>query len=285
MSDWRDDSPIPWTIDAGGWLRIVWRAAALGLVAYTGLVLLLLLRLIERPLFGMARPWTPYITQFVCKSAYVIMGIETSHSGQPMRERGAIVANHGSWMDIFTLNAADRIYFVSKEDVARWPAIGWLARATGTLFITRNGREAKVQQAQLEARLRAGHRLLFFPEGTSTDAIRILPFKSTLFAAFYTHGMEHAMHIQPVTVIYHAAEGMDARHYGWWGNMDFAGHLLKMLSARKQGRAEVIFHPPVAVDDFADRKALCAYCEATIRAAHPLARRISECAPLDASSL
>ncbi len=282
MSNWREEAPSPWVIGAAGWLRVIWRGVTLALVAYTGLLLLLLLRLIERPIYGMARPWTPYITQGVCKSAYVIMGIKTWRSGTPMAQRGAIVANHGSWMDIFTLNAADRIYFVSKEDVARWPAIGWLARATGTLFITRKGSEAKLQQAQLEARLRAGHRLLFFPEGTSTDAVRILPFKSTLFAAFYTHGMAQTMHIQPVTVVYHPANGMDPRHYGWWGNMDFAGHLLKMLSARTQGSAEVIFHAPVAVDDFDGRKALAAYCEATIRAAHPYARQNAE-TPVDFS--
>ena len=48
---------------------------------------------------------------------------------------------------------------------------------------------------------------MFFPEGTSTDAMRVLPFKSTLFAAFYTHGLDQILHIQPVTVVYHAPTG------------------------------------------------------------------------------
>ncbi|WP_367998774.1 lysophospholipid acyltransferase family protein, partial [Photobacterium sanguinicancri] len=54
-----------------------------------------------------------------------------------MKQHGAVVANHSSWLDIFALNARKRIYFVSKAEVAKWPGIGWLARATGTVFINR----------------------------------------------------------------------------------------------------------------------------------------------------
>ena len=79
------------------------------------------------------------------------------------------------------------------------------------------------------------------------------------------------LHIQPVTVIYHAPKGADPRYYGWWGTMDFAGHLLKLLSTRRQGWVEVIFHPEVPVDAFPDRKQLAAYCERVIRASHVLA--------------
>lgn len=253
------------------WLVGALRGLVLALVTYGGLVLLLLLRLVERPLFGLDRPWTPYITQAVCRMAFLILQLPLEVRGRPMTHRGAVVANHSSWLDIFALNAAQRVYFVAKSEVEGWAGIGWLARATGTLFIARKGTEAKRQQALFEERLRAGHRLLFFPEGTSTDAIRVLTFKSTLFAAFYTHGLDQILHIQPVTVIYHPPKGRDPRHYGWWGSMDFAPHLGMVLASLRQGRVEVVFHPEVAVQDFPDRKQLAAHCEAVIRAAHPLA--------------
>ena len=67
-----------------------------------------------------------------------------------MTAPGAIVANHSSWLDIFALNAAQRVYFVAKSEVAGWPGIGWLARATGTVFIARKGTEAKKQQEIFE---------------------------------------------------------------------------------------------------------------------------------------
>ena len=269
--DWRDvpiRTPKP---GLSGWLRVLLRGGALGLLTYGCLALLLLVRLVERPLCGQARPVTPFITQFVCRAAFVLLGLPLTVRGRPMRQKGAVVANHSSWLDIFALNAVQRVYFVAKSEVAGWPGIGWLARATGTVFIARKGSEAKRQQALFEARLRMGHKLMFFPEGTSTDALRVLPFKSTLFAAFYTHGLDRVLHVQPVTVVYHAPPGEDPRFYGWWGDMDFAPHLLITLAARRQGRVEVIFHPEVPVDAFPDRKQLAAHCERVIRTSHPLA--------------
>ena len=265
---WVDDVPTNAAIGLGGWFRVLLRGAVLGFLTFGCLGFLLLIRVIERPIFGQARPITPHITQFVCRAAFWIMGITLRIQGRPMVQRGAVVANHGSWLDIFALNAAQRVFFVAKSEVAGWAGIGWLARATGTVFIARKSAEAKVQQGLFEARLRAGHRLLFFPEGTSTDARRVLPFKPTLFAAFYTHGMEHVMHVQPATVIYHAPKGADARFYGWWGDMDFGPHLKMVLAAFRQGSVEIILHDPVAVDRYPDRKALSTQCEAVIREAY-----------------
>jgi hypothetical protein len=76
------------------------------------------------------------------------------------------------------------------------------------------------------------------------------------------------LQIQPVTVIYRAPPEADTRFYGWWGDMDFAPHLLGILSARRQGSVEVIYHPRVPVDAFASRKELAAHCERVIRASH-----------------
>lgn len=263
------DDPDPPRIGPMGWLRVVVRGLLLGGVTYGSLVILLLLRVIERPLFGLQRPVTPWVTQFVCRAAFLILGIRFSTRGTPMAERGAVVANHVSWLDIFTLNAPQRIYFVSKSEVAGWPGIGWLARATGTVFIQRKGSEALAQKNLFEARLRAGHKLLFFPEGTSTDGLRVLPFKSTLFAAFFADGLDQILSVQPVTLVYRGPKGQDARFYGWWGDMGFAPHLLKVLAARRQGSIEVVFHPPVRVADFPSRKALAAHCEAAVRSAFP----------------
>lgn len=263
------EAPLPESrIGPIGWLRVAVRAPILTFITYGGLAILVLVRLVEWPLFGQSRPITPYITQAVCRAGLVILGLRLVVIGTPMTAKGAVVANHSSWLDIFALNAAQRVYFVAKSEVSGWPGIGWLARATGTVFIARKGREAKRQQQLFEERLRSGHRLLFFPEGTSTDAIRVLPFKSTLFQAFFSDGLRHEMHIQPVTVIFTAPQAEDARFYGWWGDMDFASHLLKMLASSRQGRVDVVFHPEVPVEAYESRKALAAYCERVIRTAH-----------------
>lgn len=268
MTAWKDVPPPRLHIAPLGWLRVLWRGGLIGTLTYGGLMVLLLVRLVEWPLCGQARPVTPHITRFVCRTALRILRLPLIVHGKPMTHPGAIVANHSSWLDIFVLNAVQTVYFVAKAEVADWPMIGWLARATGTVFIARKGTEAKKQQDIFESRLQAGHRLLFFPEGTSTDAIRVLPFKSTLFEAFFAPALERSMHIQPVTVVFHAPAGEDRRHYGWWGDMDFASHLVKTLAIPHQGRVEVIFHPEVPVDAFENRKALSQHCERVIRTAH-----------------
>jgi len=260
-----DEAPPARPLGAADWLRVVMRGLPLGLITFGSLAVLLLVRLIERPLCGDERPVTPYITQFVCKSAFICLGMRHRTHGRAMQHRGAVVANHASWLDIFALNAPQRVYFVAKAEVAGWPGIGWLARATGTVFIRRDRREARAQQAVFEERLKRNHHLLFFPEGTSTDGRRVLPFKPTLFQAFYTDDLPEILHIQPVSVVYHAPEGEDARFYGWWGDMSFGGHLLKVLAVRRNGAVDIMFHPPIPVAGAGGRKALSASCERVVR--------------------
>ncbi|WP_299737122.1 1-acyl-sn-glycerol-3-phosphate acyltransferase [uncultured Roseobacter sp.] len=266
---WYGDAPPPEArISALGWGLVILRGVPLAFLVFGGLLLLLLIRIFERPICGAARPLTPFITVFVCHTALRIMGIGFDVFGQPMTGQGAVVANHSSWLDIFVLNARKRIYFVSKSEVAAWPGIGWLARATGTVFIERNRARAAEQAEVFQARLHAGHRLLFFPEGTSSDGKRVLPFKSTLFAAFFTPELRDVLSVQPVSLRYHAPPGADPRFYGWWGDMDFGSHMLRLLASAKQGRVTVVYGAPLKVADHEDRKALAAACEAQVRAGH-----------------
>lgn len=276
MSPWEGDGPLPDDRPAGlvGWARAVLRGVPILASVLAGLVLMLVLRLIERPLFGAARPWTPYITVAVCRIALRLMGLRLAVRGQLMREKGAIVANHTSWLDILVLNARKRVYFVAKAEVATWPGISWLAKATGTVFIRRDRREAGAQVAVFRERLGAGHKLLFFPEGTSTDGRRVLAFKTTLFAAFFDPALHASMHIQPVSVVYHAPPGEDPRFFGWWGDMGLGSALLKVLAQAPQGRVELVYHPALRVADHPDRKALAKALEDAVRG--PLARAVAE---------
>ena len=194
-----------------------------------------------------------------------ILGIAGTARGAPMPHAGAVVANHSSWLDIFVLNARKRIYFVAKAEVAGWAVIGWLARATGTAFIRRDRAAAGDQAALLRTRLRAGHRLLFFPEGTSTDGRRVLPFKTTLFAAFFETGLPD-LHVQPVSLAYTAPPGRDPAFYAWFADMDFAPHLLQVLAAPAGGRVAVTYHAPLRVADHDSRKSLARAGEELVRA-------------------
>ena len=86
-------------------------------------------------------------------------------------------------------------------------------------------------------------------------AFKFLPFKTTLFAAFMEDTLKSDLVVQPVSVTYVAPDGEDARFYGWWGDMGFGAHLLGTLAARRQGGVRVVYHAPLNVSDFPDRKA------------------------------
>lgn len=266
-STWHGGSPpVAQALALRDWARVLRRGLALLVVVVAGLALLLVLRLCEWPMYRHGRPVTPYVTQAVCRAALGILGLGYQVQGTALRGGGAVVANHVSWLDIFTLNAGQRVYFVAKAEVARWPLIGALARATGTVFISRQRQAAAAQVALFRRRLQAGHQLLFFPEGTSTDGAQVLPFKPTLFAAFFDQGLPDDFQLQAVSLIYQAPQGADARIYGWWGEMDFAAHLLATLAVRQQGAVRVIYHPPLSLAAYSCRKDLAQALEAQVRA-------------------
>lgn len=257
--------PTPIVRPPFGTLRAIVRGAPIILLIVMCMVLMLVARGVERVVYGARRPVSSLFPRFVSRMALRCFGMGLTVEGTPMRHHGAVVANHSSWLDIFVLNAVQRVFFVSKAEVANWPGIGAMAKATGTVFINRKRSEAARQKQVFEDRLHMGHKLLFFPEGTSSDSLRVLPFKPTLFAAFFTPELRDETWIQPVTVHYRAPEGEDARFYGWWSDMDFAPSLLKVLAVRRNGAVTVKFHPPIAVAEVRDRKDMAARCERAVR--------------------
>ncbi|MBR9762961.1 MAG: 1-acyl-sn-glycerol-3-phosphate acyltransferase [Rhodobacteraceae bacterium] len=270
MATWTSpEAPAETPVSTAGKLIAALRVLPLALILLLCLLALLLVRLVEAPLCGLRRPVTPIFQQAVARAFFVCAGMRLKVTGRPMRGAGAMVSNHVSWLDIFALSAPGAVFFVSKSEVRGWPGIGHLARATGTLFIDRRRGEAKRQRDLLLERLSAGQRLHFFPEGTSTDGKRVLPFKTSLFDVFFDPSLPQDMQVQPVTLIYRAPEGAEPRFYGWWGEMGFGASFLKVMAARPQGAVEVIYHTPLRMADFPNRKTLAAACERTIREAMP----------------
>ncbi len=260
-----DRPPTPPRFGIAGWCRILLKTPILAVVIFSGLLLMLVVRLFERPLCGVQRPVTPFITVVVCRMTLGILGLSVKIIGTPDTSATAVVANHSSWLDIFALNARKRVYFVSKAEVAGWPGIGWLARATGTVFIERNPKKATEQKAVFQERIAAGHRLLFFPEGTSSDGQRVLPFKSTLFAAFFEDQKDGHIGIQPVSLFYRAPQGQDHRFFGWWGDMDFGSHFLRVVALGAGGEVSLSYQPLITVQQAPTRKAMAQACETAVR--------------------
>ncbi|MEM9434042.1 MAG: lysophospholipid acyltransferase family protein [Pseudomonadota bacterium] len=261
-----DEPPPDHSVSIFGLVLACARFILIILVILAGLLVLVLFRLAEVIFDTGNRRASPKVVTVVSGITLRLMGLGLITRGDPMVGSGGFVANHSSWLDIFVLSAATPVIFVAKAEVSRWPGIGALAQAAGTVFIARDRRQARVQQKLVERQIEAGHRLLFFPEGTSTDGQRVVAFNPTLFAAFFVEGLSNKLSVQPITVRYEAPPGRDKRFYGWWGDMEFGPHFLSVLARPVQGRAIVQFHSPLRVADHTDRKALAARAEDLVRA-------------------
>jgi 1-acyl-sn-glycerol-3-phosphate acyltransferase len=266
MDDWLHDLPAPPALSWAGYMRAITRATAIISLLTLGVLVFYGVRMIEAPIFGRRRPWTIFIVQAASRGTLKLIGLKRICEGQPLQKPGAIVANHASWLDIMALSAGVRGQFISKAEVSGWPGIGILARITDTLFIRRKSSDAKFQQAQITERLEYGQRLVFFPEGTSTDCLRVLPFKSSLFAAFFDNSLRAQLYIQPVSLRYTAPKGQDPRHYGLWGGMRFGHNLMRILAAPGTGCVSITYHPALRVTDFESRKTLALACERAVHA-------------------
>lgn len=242
-----------------------WRGRA-RMAAFLGLTLVALAAFLLARGVGLAVGPAPEraVTRVWARGALALMGLRARAVGAPI-PRGAMVANHSSWIDILVLLALAPVRFVSKADVAAWPGVGLLARLHGTVFIERRRLQAKAQEAQLRAAIGRAGLVCLFPEGTSTDGLRVLPFKSTLFSAFFDDGA--GMAVQPVSLRYTAAPNLPVAFYGWWGTMGFGAHIWQVLCRSQGGEVVVTFHPATRAADWPDRKALADHCTATVTAA------------------
>ncbi|MFN4098608.1 MAG: 1-acyl-sn-glycerol-3-phosphate acyltransferase, partial [Pararhodobacter sp.] len=78
-------------------------------------------------------------------------------------------------------------------------------------------------------------------------------------------GLGDILWVQPVTLVYTAPPGRDARFYGWFGKLGFGGHFLRVVSQVRQGRVAVVFHEPVRIAEAGSRKELARQCETAVR--------------------
>jgi 1-acyl-sn-glycerol-3-phosphate acyltransferase len=212
-----------------------------------------------------------------------VFGIRVTVIGKPVQDRGVLmVANHTSYLDIIALGGIAHVSFVAKSEVASWPLFGTFARLQRTVFVERERRSKTAQSRdQLRERLAEGDALVLFPEGTSNDGNRVLPFKSALMGAAEAQlgtdaeGKPVYVPVQPVSISYVGLHGLPMGRenrplYAWYGDMELVDHLWEGLVT---GPADIViqFHEPITVDQAGGRKNLARIVEEQIRQGQALA--------------
>ena len=187
---------------------------------------------------------------------------QRTEDGRPV----VFVSNHSSWLDIAVLGGQLTASFIAKEEVGSWPVVRTLARLGRTVYVRRKRSSTVAERDGMAARLSAGDSLILFPEGTTSDGSRVLPFRSAFLsiAEMPVTPEGKTPIVQPVSVVYDRLAGLPAGRssralFAWYGDMEIGSHFWQ-LAQHKGLRATVLLHQPIDPARFASRKELNAAC-------------------------
>ena len=211
------------------------------------------------------------------RSVLRAFSVRVTQSGTPPGtvEPALVLSNHVSWLDIVALGSLRPLSFVAKSEIDGWPVIGSFARLQRTIFVDRSRRGATAHvNAALAKRLAAGELIVLFAEGTTSDGMRLLPFRSSLVGAARdalsagTGGLSR-IRLQPLALAYTHRGGLpltriERPEVAWYGDMDLVPHLALFA---KGGPLDlhVVWGAPIAFEAATDRKAATALAEAEVR--------------------
>lgn len=222
-----------------------------------------------------ARRFPHWYHRQVCR----LFGIKLHIEGAVAPDKPVLlISNHTSWLDITVLSAVAPLSFVAKKEVAGWPFVSWLAKLQRSVFVDRQRRSAVGETTnEIMARLATGDTVVLFAEGTSSDGNRVLPFKTSLFAAAKPPAKSTAaappgtpdVVVQTLSLVYTRLHGVPINRWarpivGWFGDMEMQSHAWSLLKAGPLD-VRIRIGAPIPLDDFADRKDLARRSEAEIR--------------------
>lgn len=168
-----------------------------------------------------------------CARAMKRLGVRVEVQG-PVPERGVVIANHLSYLDIVTFAALHRCVFCSKAEIEHWPVLGWMTTMAGTVYVQRGRGGSAVKAASgMKAASAAGLPVVFFPEGTTSNGAGLLTFHSGLLAQAMASG-------EPITAAFlkyslDEDNGLDvslADDVCFWGDRNMLAHIFKLMGLR-----------------------------------------------------
>jgi 1-acyl-sn-glycerol-3-phosphate acyltransferase len=201
------------------------------------------------------------------------IGARVKVEGKPVDGRPLLLLpNHVSWLDIPVIGSIHPCCFVAKAEIASWPVAGTMAKMQRSIFVDRSKR-AKTPEvsAAMAERMAEGDPVVVFPEGTTGDGNRLLPFRSGLIG-----GVRDALGeagdrllLQPVSIAYARRDGLPiGRTYraqvAWYGDMTLMPHLMGILTGGPLD-ITVTYGEPIRMSDAEDRKAMTKRVEDAVR--------------------
>jgi len=143
--------------------------------------------------------------------------------------------------------------FVTSIEMKKTPVLGQIVTLAGCLFVERRSKaNIRKEIKNIKDTMEQGISITVFPESTSTNAGKLLPFKRSLFEAAKLADV----HVKPVVINYTHISGFKFNKSNrdsicWYGAMEFAPHLIK-LCLEKNVDATITFGNPILAKDSTD---------------------------------
>jgi 1-acyl-sn-glycerol-3-phosphate acyltransferase len=144
-----------------------------------------------------------------------------------------------------------------------------LAELGGSIFVERRNRsQVDRDLSNMTQALRDGFNVMIYPEGTSTNGLKLLPFKKSLLMA----AVEAERDIMPVVLKYVSIDGEpfgpnNCDKVCWYGKMSFVPHFIQLMGLKKI-KVRVEFLPPIKVTKDSSRNELAEKCFNAIHTAY-----------------
>ena len=180
----------------------------------------------------------------LCRRVLRVLGLTWTVTG-PVPERGAVITNHLTYLDIFLHAALRPCVFVSAIEIRQLPLLGWMSMMAGTVYVTRGrGGSAGEAASGMAGGFEDGLPVVFFPEGqTGLGDDPVLPLRGGLLGAALLAGAP----VTPGFIRYELAPTDDAagrstREDVHWGSQTLPAHLWNLLGLQPM-HAHIRFAP------------------------------------------
>jgi 1-acyl-sn-glycerol-3-phosphate acyltransferase len=221
------------------------------------------------PLLVLPLPGRSLTRRVYCRIVLCCLGIRIAVSGGPVRNLPGVlvVSDHMSWLDVVTIGAVlptsrwrtQPLSFVARADVASNLGVRMMARIVKVIPIER----ASLRQLPgvvdiVAARLRAGHTVVAFPEGTTWCGLASGPFYPAMFQA----AIDASRPVQPLRLRYRHQDGRISTVPAYIGDDTLLRSLCRLLVARRT--VARVYVESLQLPG-ADRRELARRCQAAIR--------------------
>lgn len=152
------------------------------------------------------------------------------------------VANHVSYTDIIILASLEDFVFITSVEMGNNPFLGSITRKGGCLYTDRKKFVSLPKEIEKFAEtIKAGFKVMLFPEGTSTNGETVKEFRKSLFQVPFLAQCP----VLPICIRYKTLDGKAIDEHNrdllyWYGDMDFAPHFMKLIGRRIGVEIEVL---------------------------------------------